>query len=244
MKLRELQEALEQQILGQSGSISTHIAPGGTLNSNESVAVYSRAYTLRLTEALGEIYEAVWRVLGDDAFFEVAADYIKANPSKSHNLSHYGALFPEFLAARFPETELLHDLAIFEWKFAELFHKAEETGLEATELAGMTPAARIEFVDSLFLLDARGPVYSIWQLREHPEPPELDFSLQEAVFACKKNGQIFIRESTSGELQLARYLHEGRTIENALAESSITPSEVEGFFSFVAQARLIRRILA
>ncbi|MBL8020435.1 MAG: putative DNA-binding domain-containing protein [Leptospirales bacterium] len=242
MKLRELQELLEQQILGKGDPVSTHIAPGGTLNASEAVTVYSRAYALRLTEALGEIYEAVWRVLGDETFFEVAADYIETHPSRSHNLSHYGSSFPDFLSARFPETELLKDLAAFEWGFADLFHKPEETGLEATELAGMTPAARIEFVDSLFLLDARSPVYSVWQLREHPEPPELDFSQPEAIFACKKNGQIFIRESTSGELQLARLLREGKTIENALAESTITPAEVEGFFSFIAQARLIRRI--
>lgn len=223
-------------------SLVSSISPGGTLSATDSVDVYSRAYLLRLTETLGEVYETVWRLLGDETFFETAADYISKNPSHSHNLSHYGATFPDFLRHRFFDTGLLTDLALFEWKFAELFHKKEETGLEPTELAELTPASGIEFVDSLFFVDACGPAYSLWKVREHPEPPEIDLAEREAIIACKKNGQIFIRESTSGEVQLATLLTMGKTVEAALAESAITPSEVEGFFSFIAQSRLIRLV--
>ncbi|MCE9600540.1 MAG: DNA-binding domain-containing protein [Spirochaetia bacterium] len=251
MNLRDIQESFEALILearsstpvAVSAAVSSEILPGGTLAAKDSLLVYSRAYLFRLTEALGETYEAVWRLLGDDDFFEAAANYIALNPSRSHNLSHYGKDFPEFLRTTFPKTEILHDLAKFESKFAELFHKREETGLEPSELVTLTPTASLEFVDSLFFLTAVGPIYAIWKLREHPEPPDIDFTESESVIACKKNGQIFIRESVPGEVQLASLLLEGHSVADSLGRATITPEQVESFFSFIAQARLIRRII-
>ena len=73
------------------------VTGGGKLTAAEAVEVYRGGYPARLTEALGETYEICWRVLGDEAFFAAAHDYIARAPSRTHNLSDYGADFPEFL---------------------------------------------------------------------------------------------------------------------------------------------------
>src|SRR5687768_3042109 len=74
------------------------LVAGGRLSLQEALGVYSNGYVARLTEALGEIFEGVWWVLGDSGFFEMCKRYIAATPSKSYNLSDYGDGFPAFLS--------------------------------------------------------------------------------------------------------------------------------------------------
>ncbi|MFX5734457.1 DNA-binding domain-containing protein, partial [Acinetobacter baumannii] len=84
---------------------------------------YRRGYRARLTEALGETYEAVWRVLGDEEFFSATRSFIAEEPSRSYNLSDYGQRFPDFLSARYQqEAGFLGHLAHLEWAFKSCFH--------------------------------------------------------------------------------------------------------------------------
>ena len=46
------------------------IAGGGKLTPAEAVGVYRNGYPARLSEALGETFEACWRMLGDMNFLK------------------------------------------------------------------------------------------------------------------------------------------------------------------------------
>ena len=112
-------------------SLIQSLTPGGTLTSPDALNVYSNGYIVRLTESLGETYEAVWWVCGDEDFFQLSRNFILANPSTTYNLSNYGQQFPEFMdyVAPFPDLPFLGDLARFEWIFKELFHTAQHTSV-------------------------------------------------------------------------------------------------------------------
>ena len=73
--LASYQVAIEHSIAGcneiDPGTGALGIRPAGRLKTAASaLEVYRRAYVARLTEALGDTYEAVWSVLGDDVFFD------------------------------------------------------------------------------------------------------------------------------------------------------------------------------
>src|SRR5688572_29447575 len=60
------------------------IIPGGSLDVKGALGVYQNGYPARLTEQLGETFEAVWWVLGDEDFLTVCRTYIAENGSQSY----------------------------------------------------------------------------------------------------------------------------------------------------------------
>ncbi len=246
MKLGELQKLFEAGARGSSREFEACIEPAGTLTTEEALSVYRQGHTARLTEALGELYEGCWRLLGDEAFFEVSLAYIDKHPSVSHNLSHYGESFPEFLRAHFPDEPLLADLARFEWLFAELFHAKEERGLEAKDTSSLSESSRVQFVSSLFLCRAAGPAYTVWKHREDEDPPEIDFSARENLLAYRSCTDIHIRELSDAQADIVQALMNGMILSDALAKLSDMPanveSEIQDLFALLAGARLIRQI--
>ncbi len=123
-----------QQLFSQAAHRADHesppsrlvasITPGGSLLSADSLDVYRHGFIVRLTESLGDIYEAVWWVTGDEEFFRLAKMFILSKPSHAYNLSSYGHEFPEFLRIErpLPDLPFLPDLAQFEWLFKDIFH--------------------------------------------------------------------------------------------------------------------------
>src|SRR4051812_47348056 len=116
-RLEEIQNGFVQSAFGGiTAAFAGSVKGGGKLTPAEAVGVYRDGYPARMTEALGETFEACWRVLGDEDFLEACRIYSRAAPSVSHNLSDYGGSFPEFLDDRFKkQAPFIKDLAVLEW---------------------------------------------------------------------------------------------------------------------------------
>ncbi len=141
------------------------VTGGGKLTAAQAVDVYRAGYPARLTEALGETYEICWRVLGDEGFFAAARGYIARFPSRSHNLSDYGAEFPEFLESLpiASDAPYLGDLARFAWTFKELFHAKPHAALDPAVLAAKArPDAVLRLGSAVRLLALRHRVYGLF----------------------------------------------------------------------------------
>ena len=80
-----MQELLCKSIISQKidPQLLNGIIPGGNLSTQEALEVYLNGYPARLTDALGQVYEAVWPVLGDEEFFRVCREYILKYPYQS-----------------------------------------------------------------------------------------------------------------------------------------------------------------
>ena len=222
------------------------VTGGGELTAAEAVEVYRRGYPARLTEALGETYETCWRVLGDEAFFAAARAYIARAPSRTHNLSDYGADFPEFLESLpvAADAPYLGDLARYAWTFKELFHAKSHVGLDPVVLAAkVRPDAVLRFGSAARLLALRHRVYGIFRRDNDDDAPieEAAWKGWERLILYKKEGNpIFVRELTSPEHAALTALAAGRPLADALdSADGLDASGAQELFEFVAASGIV-----
>ncbi len=201
------------------------ILPGGSLTSDRAIDVYRTGHIVRLTEALGETFEAVWWVAGDDHYFRLAKEYLLTHPSTSYNLSDFGQTFPDFLEKKQPFSDLpfVSDLARFEWTFKEVFHLPTHTSLspedfQRQELSG---EARLTFGASIRLFHSSYSIYEIWKLRgtEQESLPEEQWNTPQWLLCYKHQQQVYIKHVNQPEYLLLQHLHSGKNIEDALTQA-------------------------
>lgn len=102
----------------------------------ERLAVYQRAYRLRLLGCLHSCFPALHHLLGHEAFDVLATAYFEAVPPSSYSLDRFAQAFPGYLAESRPDAQrpeqhrdtwvdLVVDLAGFERAFAEVYQAVE-----------------------------------------------------------------------------------------------------------------------
>ncbi len=234
-------------------SLIEAITPGGLLSPRGSLEVYSHGHIVRLTEALGETYEAVWWVSGDEDFFALAKNFILSHPSQFYNLSFYGQEFPVFLEQECPFSDLafLPDLARFEWLFKQIFHapQHEPASADAIREIGQNGQVRLIFGESVSLFSSAWAIYDIWKLRGTPHEgrPDVTWNREQHVLMYKKDSQIFVNELTSAEFQLCTHLLSGATLEDTMSWAAemipdLTHDQVSHFFQMLFHSGSIQRI--
>jgi hypothetical protein len=222
------------------------VTGGGKLTAAEAVDVYRGGYPARLTEALGETYETCWRVLGDEAFFAAARAFISRFPSRTHNLSDYGAEFPEFLES-LPVSRrapYLGDLARYGWAFKEIFHAKPHAGLDPAVLAAKArPDAVLRLGSALRLLSLRHRVYAIFRRDPGDDSPiaEKAWKGAERLVLYKKEGNpIYVRELTAPEHAALTGLAGGRPLAEALAAAEgLDAAGAQELFGFVSASGIV-----
>ncbi|MGE3975331.1 MAG: putative DNA-binding domain-containing protein, partial [Bdellovibrionales bacterium] len=213
--LRSSQDNFYQYLRKGTDVISQSIIPMKSVDVDGCLEIYRKGYFARLTEALGETFEATWWVLGDEDFFKICHDYISSYESKSFDLSDYGMEFPDFLGRTPQATEapFLKDLATFEWAFKEVFHQtnlAEEPGLLQNEIA-KNPEVRFKLSSSARLFESEYSIYEIWKLRREKieEITELNFSNLESSVIYKSQYLVFVKYHGINEFAVLKTLVSG-----------------------------------
>lgn len=198
------------------------IVPGGTLDAAAAIDVYRGAYSARLCDQLGETYEAVWWVLGDERFFALGRAFVAAHRSTSHNLSDYGEHFAAFLETtdEAREFSFLPALARLEWRLTRLFHEADEAPVDASGLASVAdPAdARLRFGPHFFF-DAPYALHEIWQRRgaEGGAVESSRWRRPVSLLVCKKHGRVWMHALEPPVRTVFAGLADGATLGEALA---------------------------
>ncbi|MFT4571858.1 MAG: hypothetical protein ACI8TX_002746 [Hyphomicrobiaceae bacterium] len=230
------------------------LVPGGTLDRQGAVDVYRNGYTARLTEQLGETFEGVWWVLGDQEFFALCRAFISEHYSISYNLSDYGRELPSFIAATLNTDEIpfLPELAEFELAFTELFHRAEHAHLDAAGVAANidAPSTRLEIGQCVFLRRHAYAVQRLWRLRKGPQAAAQDENWREdeRLLGYKLNGEIFLRELDQPSFEALEALARGVELGEALAEvtarhPSFNPEAIQALFAIVFQTGIVSRVV-
>lgn len=225
------------------------VKPAGLLNGAQGAfEVYRRAYRARLTESLGDTYDAVWSVLEDALFFEACRRYIEITPSTSYSLSDYGQSFPEFLAreAHVQELPFLPDLARFELAFSEIFHKPQHVSLPVTEFAAQvdSPGARLVF-GSVILFESAYGVYEIWKHRDELHTyQQSDVNKGIQLMMYKSAGKVFVRPFPRAEFELLQRLGHGMRLSEIGTDAGqdMTPEGVCDLFSFIAASGIVTAV--
>lgn len=106
------------------------------LNSNsedqtiERLDIYAEGYFSRILESMAESFARTKKIIGEDAFTKLVADYLKAYPSKFTTIDEVGYQFANFIKS-YKDIDLeewVSDIAHFEWGWISAFY-AEETTL-------------------------------------------------------------------------------------------------------------------
>jgi hypothetical protein len=131
--------------------------------------VYHHAYRARLVEALRSNYPVLHRVLGDEAFRELALGYLAEHPSRRASVRWFGHSLPDWMASHertLPHAALV-DLAKMEWTLGLSFDAADATPVTFEQLAAMPaeewPGACFGAHPSASLLRLRWAVEPIWR---------------------------------------------------------------------------------
>ncbi|GJL65646.1 MAG: hypothetical protein NPIRA05_06170 [Nitrospirales bacterium] len=231
------------------------ITPGKDLTALEALEVYRRGHRVRLTEALGDTYEGVWWVAGDEEFFRMAKAFIQSHPSRTYNLSSYGEEFANFLETTrpFPDLPFLPDLARFEWTFKNIFHMPQHEPVSQETIQAMTQQGNIQFQfgPSVHLFSSPYTIYDIWKLRGtcHNQQPPTDWNHGQHLLLYKKHRQVFVNTLQEVEHGILEQLLKGRLLEESLNETmiqypDIRQTEISQLFQVMVHTGIIQHILS
>ncbi len=254
--LLETQRQMKERILVHRGGgrVGGLLNKQGGANGEERMAVYADAYVARMMEALGETYETVKHLLGQEAFVELTESYMEAHPSHSYNLNSVGEHMPEHLAGtRFVEKlPFLPDLARLERQIARSFHAFDGPVFEPGKLAGCSEEdwdrLHIDFQPSVAVVSSRWPVLDIWNERK-TSLKDLKIDLEnrsQDVLVIRRGLDVHCELVNSLQAELIRSLQRGEALGESCARLADT-AETEGlpmgeWFSSWASRGLITRV--
>jgi hypothetical protein len=253
--MREFQKNFTEFV--QSGSslgerLTRELVAGGRLTLQKALEVHSKGFVARLTESLGETFEGVWWVLGDQEFFEICHRFIKQTPSRTYNLSEYGRLFPMFLKEH-PDgrAPFLADLARFEWAFHECFHSPKPEQFDHSELHILHTCSRvtIHLQKNTRLYSSPYSVYPIFKVRgETAETAgELNWDHPEQLFIYKRDHSLFVQHLDPASFYILELMAQGlpldQTIDRtALLFGDLKEEQVSQLFGDLIKAGVIHSI--
>lgn len=152
------------------------------LSGAEGLAIYQRAYFLRIASCMREQFPALCHALGEPLFNDFVAEYIRERPPESHTLYDLGRRFPTFLDESRPDRDrppeehevwidFMVDLARFE---RQMFVMFDAPGHEGKPFATPeTPDAGLR-LQPAFSIDAyRFPVAAYYHAVRRKQPAEL-----------------------------------------------------------------------
>jgi hypothetical protein len=248
-RLKEIQKGfVESAFGGITAAFTSSVTGGGKLTPAEAVGVYRDGYPARISEALGETFEACWRVLGDEDFLEACKIYARATPSVSHNLSDYGRSFPAFLKKRFKKTApFIEDLALLEWSFKEVFHAHSDAVLSPSNLSvAVKDNSVLIFSNAVRLLNLKHSVHAVWKRNRQDSTPlnPSDWEGPQQVLLYRGGGTpVFSSVLAAPEASTLSLLMNGSPLAQALAASkSLSEAAARNLFSFIATSGLITEV--
>jgi hypothetical protein len=98
-------------------------------SADERVRVYAHMYHARIVEALESQFPRLAKLLGAEAFAELASAYIGDEPSRHPSLRYVGERLSTWLEAQRSDSPTLVGLAALEWARADVFDLADDATL-------------------------------------------------------------------------------------------------------------------
>ena len=165
--LPELQRAFKHAVMRYQPGAESPPVIHGYLSGR--IEIYGEAYKARLLEALKTNFPALHRVLGDEAFRELAHRFIDESPSEYRSIRWFGRELGAFASG--DETLLPHpallDLLKMDWALGIAFDAADAVPITESDLQHVAPqdwaALGFAFHPSLTLLKLDWAVEPIWR---------------------------------------------------------------------------------
>lgn len=219
------------------------------LPASDRVAIYTGMYLGRLVDALRQTFPALARLLGDEAFFALAADYLRRNPSDHHDIAQVGRRLARFLR-EYPDPERpdLADLAELEWAGQVAFFAPGSEAIGPDALACLGPeaftGARLALSPSLQVLELQHDVIALWRALQREEPPPPPAAVPTSVAVWRSGFDVLhapLAPEDARALALARFGGSLAEICGAFEGSADpAPSAHAALSSWVSQGWVVR----
>lgn len=82
-----------------------HAAVIGAPSPDERIAIYQRAYRLRVLETLHRMFPRLLRALGEPMFDDFALTFLREEPPRGWTLDRLAETFPQWLERTSPQDE-------------------------------------------------------------------------------------------------------------------------------------------
>ena len=252
--LTAVQKAFKAYVLGQPSDMEHYIQQTPQLDAKSRLEIYANAYRTRLVAVLEKDYQTVQRIIGEQAFTELAHGYVEAHPAESFTLRDYGSGFPEYLRAEraLRAGDLLYDLAQLERAFVEAFDGGTDraaTVADASEIPiSAWPRMRIRVHPSLQHLRLRDDAALHWQrLKEQDRvDDELEWRAPVPHVVWRKDMDVKFKRIDTLENELLALAGDGRTFEDlcARAARSMPDDEAAGHAAGVLRSWLVAGLVS
>ncbi|WP_290736523.1 DNA-binding domain-containing protein [Halobacteriovorax sp. JY17] len=244
IKLKDFQEIFIKSVQSGDNSLEGLIVPGGSLSKTEAVKVYSGDYYARLQDALGENYEAVWTVVGDDDFYSIGQEYIRKYPSELRDLTSYGEIFPDFLESLeiIDDYPFLRELALFEKEFWTIFHcERESFEVDWEKYLQDFSTLEFEFSKNLRIFKWNYRVNDIFQYRTTGfTDPDFDYDNPQSIMLYKGGANNTVKEITEENFLIIQELMNGKNLEEVIdtLDINLKEEDIQSTFSLLQQSRV------
>jgi hypothetical protein len=223
----------------------------------QRLGVYSNAYFARLLESLESDFPAVRRVLGQDPFRRLAADYLLKHPSSSPHVGDLGAALPQFaLSHPFAiEWPFLPDLINLEWAILLSLWSERLPPLDPSLLQSVPeqdwPTAQLILDPTVRLLATAWSVDRLWEKRMRPETKKKHRLLKQSprwLLLYRDDHWVQLRALEEPQWFLLQSIQRGKTLEVAcdqLTQRYPTPGSswpVMQWFTQWVQSGVIKNI--
>lgn len=188
----------------------------GLLGTSRRLDVYAEMYVARLHDVLVADYPKLRSVLGEEAFRDLTAKYVRARPPTSYTVRNAGVALPHYLAARDDLPAWFDDLASLERARVEVFDGPDCRTWSCGDLAALPveqfPALTLRLVPASTIVDLRWTVDDLWSAiedehtRTEPEP------CARRALVWRRNLRVLHRTVDHDEYRLLPLLATGATI--------------------------------
>ena len=212
---------LNPDMAAPKGLLGPHGRPAG-----KRFDVYRNNVMGGLIRALEAAFPVIRKLVGDECFAAMAAEFIRAHPPTSRILMLYGADFAPFLASFPPVAHLpyLPDVARLEQAIRESYHAADATALTPDALGKLTETdlmfSHLRLAPSLRVLRSTWPIFSIWRANTENGPPPLIQPEDVAIVRPAFDPRPILLPTGAAAVLLT--LQSGETLATALAEAGKT----------------------
>ncbi|GAB4013311.1 MAG: hypothetical protein Fur0010_10070 [Bdellovibrio sp.] len=249
--MKELQEQFFHYILHpeESKEFAQQLKPAGQLLTEEVMWVYHNDYHARLQSVMGENFTAIWKILGDELFFEVCREYRNNHTSPFFDLGLYGDQFALFLKNHRVSEEypFLSDLADLEYTFHQFFHAPAPIPVEREELMRFQVEENLKFIftNEMKIYESDYPILDLWELpkQENKTLKDLDWMPQNFILFKNSKDEIKSHTLTPVQIELMDLLHR-YSVQKALELISESIDEnstlqISELFEFISNSNLI-----
>lgn len=177
--LSQLQQQFQNYLLEQNSSVLNHVVETPQMNAELRLAIYKNAYFSRLRDVLAIDFPALHTLLGDEAFDQLAREYIQVYPSNYRSLRWFPNHLVEYLCAAegYREVPILAEMAAFEWAIISVSDDSESERC-SLEQVGLIPAEKWPEMQIIFYpahrrLNLHWNVVPIWKAVKNEQEPAM-----------------------------------------------------------------------